>query len=55
MDRLRPNLDGHIPLSPRHVPHDSVAMATAVGYQRRIAHSGFSSYGCLEAERVIQF
>ena len=30
MDRLRPNLGGHIPLCPRHVPHDSVAMATAV-------------------------
>jgi len=30
MDRLRPNLDGHIPSSPRNVPHDLVAMATAV-------------------------
>jgi len=30
MDRLRPNLGGHIPSCPRHVPHDSVAMATAV-------------------------
>jgi len=26
MDRLRPNLDGHIPSSLRHVPHDLVAM-----------------------------
>jgi len=30
MHRLRPNLDGHIPSSPQRVPHDSVAMATAV-------------------------
>jgi len=30
MDRLRPKLGDHIPLCPRHVPHDSVAMATAV-------------------------
>jgi len=30
MDRLRPNLDGHIPSCPRHVRHDAVAMATAV-------------------------
>jgi len=30
MDRLRPNLGGHIPSRPRHVPRDSVAMATAV-------------------------
>ena len=31
MDRLeRSNLSGHIPSCPRHVPHDSVAMATAV-------------------------
>jgi len=37
MDRLRPNLGGHIPLCPRHFPHDSVAMATA--QQRRIEHS----------------
>jgi len=29
-DQLRPNLGGHIPLWLRHVPHDSVAMATAV-------------------------
>jgi len=29
-DRLRPNLGGHITSCPRHVPHDSVAMATAV-------------------------
>ena len=28
MDRLRPNLGGHIPSCPRHVPHDLVAMAT---------------------------
>ena len=32
MDSLRPNLDGHITSCPRHVPHDSVAMATAVAY-----------------------
>jgi len=30
MDRLRPNLGGHIPSCPTHVPHDAVAMATAV-------------------------
>ena len=30
MDRLRPNLGGHIPSCPRHVPHDLVATATAV-------------------------
>ena len=30
MDRLRPNMGGHIPSCPRHVPHDLVAMATAV-------------------------
>jgi len=30
MDPLRPNLGGHITSCPRHVPHDSVAMATAV-------------------------
>jgi len=30
MDRLRPNLRGHIPSCPRHVPRDWVAMATAV-------------------------
>ena len=30
MYRLRPNLGGHITSCPRHVPHDSVAMATAV-------------------------
>ena len=29
MDRLRRNLGGHIPLCPRHVPHDLFAMATA--------------------------
>ena len=28
MDRLRPKLGGHITSCPRHVPHDSVAMAT---------------------------
>jgi len=38
-DRLRPKLGGHITSRPRHVPHDSVAMATAVVYQRRIEHS----------------
>ena len=27
MDRLRPNLGGHLPSCPRHVPHDLVAMA----------------------------
>jgi len=36
MDPLRPNLGGHITPCPRHVPHDSVAMATAVAQQRRI-------------------
>ena len=30
IDRLKPNLGGHIPSCPRHVPHDLVAMATAV-------------------------
>jgi len=30
MDRLRPNLGGHIPSCPRHVCRDAVAMATAV-------------------------
>jgi len=30
IDRLRPNLGGHIPSRPRHVPHNLVAMATAV-------------------------
>jgi len=30
MDRLRPNLGGHITSCLQHVPHDSVAMATAV-------------------------
>jgi len=30
MDRLRPNLGGHIPSRPRHVPQDLVAMATGV-------------------------
>ena len=28
MDRLGPNLGGHITSCPRHVRHDSVAMAT---------------------------
>ena len=31
IDRLRPNLGGHIPSCPRHVPHDLVAMATGNG------------------------
>ena len=30
MDRLGPNLGGHITSCPRHVRHDSVAMATDV-------------------------
>ena len=30
IDRLRPSLGGHIPSCPRHVPHDLVAMATAL-------------------------
>ena len=30
MDRLRPNLGGHIASRPRHVPHDFVTMAMAV-------------------------
>ena len=30
MDRLRPKLGGHITSRRRHVPHYSVAMATAV-------------------------
>ena len=34
MDRLGRNLGGHIPSCPRHVPHDLVAMATAVAWQR---------------------
>jgi len=38
-DRLKPNLGGHIPSCPRHVRHDSVAVATAAAYQRRIKHS----------------
>ena len=29
-DRLRPNLGGHIPSCPRHVPQDLVAVATGV-------------------------
>ena len=29
IDRLRPNLGGHIPSRPRHVRYDAVAMATA--------------------------
>jgi len=39
MDRLGRNLGGHIPLCPRHVRHDAVAMVTAATYQRRIEHS----------------
>ena len=39
MDRLKPNLGGHITSCPRHVPHASVAMAMAVAWQRRIEHS----------------
>jgi len=39
IDRLGRNLGGHIPSSPRNVPHDLVAMATAAAYQRRIEHS----------------
>jgi len=39
------------PTCPRHVPHYSVAMATAVA----TAHWTFCSYGRLEAERVNQF
>jgi len=30
MDRRGRKLDGHIPLCPRHVRHDAVAMATVV-------------------------
>jgi len=30
MDRLRPSLGGHISSRPRYVPHESVAMTTAV-------------------------
>ena len=30
MDRLGRKLDGHMPLCPRHVPDDAVAMVTAV-------------------------
>ena len=36
MDRLRPNLGGHITSCPRH---DAVAMATAVAQQRPIVYS----------------
>jgi len=39
MNRLRPNLGGHIPSCPRHVPHDSVAMATADGRCLATAHA----------------
>jgi len=39
VDRLRPNLGGHIPSRPRQFRHDAVAMATAAAYQRRIEHS----------------
>jgi len=39
MDRLRRKLGGHIPLYPRQVRHDAVAMATTVAQQRRIVYS----------------
>jgi len=45
MDRLRPNLGGHIPSRPRHVPHDLVDMTTAVAQQRRIEHSAVMGCG----------
>jgi len=40
MDWLRPNLSGHIPSCPRHVPHDSVAMATALNILQLWASGG---------------
>ena len=49
------NLGGHIPSCPRHVPHNLVAMATAVDRQRRIKHSAVMGVWRLEAERVNQF
>ena len=50
--RLRLNLGGHIPSCPRHVPHDSVAMATAGNGALNILQLLASG---LEAERVNQF
>ena len=50
MYRFKWNLGGHIPLCPRHVRRDAVAMATAA-----TAHWTFSSYGRLEAGCVNQF
>ena len=52
MDWLWRNLGGHIPSYSRHVSHDAVAMATAVGRCLATAHCTFSSYGRLEAECV---
>ena len=40
IDRLGRNLGGHIPSCPRHVPHDAVAMATAVAWQRPLPSNG---------------
>ena len=40
MDRLRPNLGGHIPSCPGHVPHDLVGMATGVAWQRALPSNG---------------
>ena len=51
MDRYGRNSGGHIPSCIRHVHHDAVATATAVGNGRCLA----SSYGRLEAERANQF
>ena len=39
MDRLGRNLGVRIPSCSRHVRHVTVAMATAIAYQRRIEHS----------------
>jgi len=38
VDRLRPNLGGQIASYPRHVPHDSVAMATPLPSTLATAH-----------------
>ena len=39
IDQLGRNLGGYIPSCSRDVRHDSVAMATAAAYQRRIEHA----------------
>ena len=64
MNRLIPNLAGHIPSCPRHVPYDLMAMATAVAWQRPLLGNGrclatlhwtFCSYRRLETEHVNLF